>query len=189
MANKSGIDWDLVRLKFENGQSAYAISQDLGGKPTKQGIAKRAQREGWQRRTNSLTIAEQLPIVQRAQALTGPHKSTAERVAFILEMVGSGASLKLAATAAGVSPKTLDRWQSEDPQLAERLRQARAGKLCEWLSRIDSASTRDWKAADRLLSASPEAEDWAAANNQGGITIVLNIDRDSPIDSKLVDSQ
>jgi hypothetical protein len=182
------IDWQLIRVRFEGGQTPYAISRDLGGRPSKQGIAKRAKKEGWQVAVNgSMAIAERLPIVKQAQALTGPGKATAERVAFILELVGRGASIKLAASAAGINPKTLKRWQSEDPQLAEQIRQARAGKLAEWIAHIDSAAARDWKAADRLLQASPEAEDFSQQQH-GGITVVLNIDRDNP-DGVTIDSK
>jgi len=172
------IDWQLVQMKFEAGQSPYAISRDLGGRPTKQGIAKRAKREGWQADASGvLSVAAELPIVKRAQMLTGPTKCSAERVAFILDLVGRGASIKLAATAAGINPKTLKQWQASDPQFAEQLRQARAGKLAEWIAHIDSAAARDWKAADRLLQASPEAEDFSQ-HQVGGITVVLNIDRE-----------
>ncbi len=172
------IDWDQVRLRFEAGQTPYAISQDLGGRPSKQGIAKRAHKEGWTRRENALSIAEQLPIVERARALTGPTKCTAERIAFVLELVGKGSPIKLAASAAGISDKTLKRWMADDPQLEEQVRQARAGKLSEWISHIDRHSERDWKAADRLLQVSPDAGDFNQVNT-GGITIVLNIDRES----------
>jgi len=147
-------------MKFEAGQTPYAISRDLGGRPTKQGVAKRAAREGWQVQANStVSVAAELPIVKRAQMLTGPTKCTAERVA-------------------GINPKTLKQWTDQDPQLAEQLRQARAGKLAEWIGHIDGAASRDWKAADRLLQAAPEAEDFSQ-HQQGGITIVLNIDRDA----------
>ena len=175
------IDWQVVRMRYEAGQSAYKISQDLGGRPTKQGISKRANKEGWVKGNGSaITVASQLPIVKQAIALAGttgaPSKCTPERVGFILDLVSRGASEKLAASAAGVCQDTLTNWKRKDRQLEEQLRQARAGKLAEWISRIDDASQRDWKAADRLLQASPEAEEY---NHQqtGGITIVLNIDR------------
>lgn len=172
------IDWDLIRLRYESGKTPYAISRDLGGRPSKQGIAKRAQREGWQQdASNILAVAEQLPIVKQAQALAGPSKCTAERVAFVLELIGRGSSPKMAAAAAGISSKTLSRWTKDDPQLAEQIRQARAGKLCEWVSHIDAAASRDWKAAKDLLAAAPDADDFNSQHH-GGITIVLNIDRD-----------
>jgi len=178
MAKRLPIDWELIRLKYESGQSAYAISRDLGGTPSKQGIAKRAAREGWQQdASNSLAVAENLPIVKQAQALAGPGKATAERVAFVLELIGRGSSPKMAATAAGITPKTLSRWTKADPQLAEQIRQARAGKLCEWVSHIDAAAARDWKAAKELLAAAPDADDFNQQQT-GGITIVLNIDRE-----------
>ena len=172
------IDWQLVRMKYEAGQSAYRIAADLGGRPSKQGISVRAKKEGWQKGNgNALTIAAELPIVQRAQALTGPTKVTAERLAFVLDLISRGSSESLASSAAGINPKTLSRWKAEDPQLAEQLRQARAGKLAEWVSHIDTAATRDWKAAKELLTAAPDATDFSQQAH-GGITIVLNIDRE-----------
>jgi hypothetical protein len=174
------IDWQQVRRRYEDGATAYAISRDLGGRPTKQGIAKRAKAEGWQKGVGSaLTVAAELPIVKRALSLTGPVKCTAERIAFILELVASGSTEKLAASAAGINPATLKRWKSDDPQLSEQLRQARAGKVAEWIGHIDRAASRDWKAADRLLQASDEAEAFSPQMGSGGITVVLNIDRDS----------
>jgi len=174
---KLPIDWSLVRMKYEAGDSAYKIAQDLGGRPTKQGISRRAKAEAWARHNNPLVIARELPIVKRAQLLTGPSKCTAERVAFILELVGKGSNVKLACSAAGIGEKTLKRWCNDDQQLSEQLRQARAGKLAEYVSHIDAAASRDWKAADRLLQVAPEAEDYSQ-QQVGGITIVLNIDRD-----------
>jgi hypothetical protein len=50
-------DWKLIKLRYEAGQTAYAISQSLGGKPSKQGIHQKAQRDGWQRQDNALTVA------------------------------------------------------------------------------------------------------------------------------------
>lgn len=173
-----GIDWQMVRLRYESGQTAYRISVDLGGRPSKQGIARRAKAENWQQRdVTALTVAEKLPIVIRAQNLSGPTKCTADRVAFILELIGRGSSQNLACNAAGVGPKTLKRWISEDPQLEEQIRQARAGKLADWTSCIDDAASRDWKAAKELLANAPDATDWQQ-QSAAGITIVLNIDRD-----------
>ena len=178
MPTKLPIDWQLVRMKYEAGQTAYRISQDMGGRPTKQGITLRPNKEGWNKGAGSaITIANELPIVKQALALAGPTKCTAERVAFVLDLVSRGSSERLTATAAGISAKTLARWKQQDPVLTEQLRQARAGKLAEWIGRIDEAATRDWKAADRLLQASPDLDDWSQTQ-QGGITIVLNIDRD-----------
>jgi len=175
---KLPIDWLLVRMRYEAGQTAYRIATDLGDRPSKQGIARRAKAEGWKAGNgNSLTIAAELPIVQRAQAMTGPTKASAERIAFVLDLIGRGSSESLASSAAGISPKTLARWKQEDPQLAEQCRQARAGKLAQWVDCIDQAATRDWKAAKELLTAAPDATDFSQ-QQAGGITIVLNIDRE-----------
>jgi hypothetical protein len=111
--------------------------------------------------------------------MTGPTKCTAERIAFILELLSSGSTEALAARAAGVNVKTLKRWQTEDPLLAEQCRQARAGKLADWIASIDRAATTDWKAAKELLTQADDADGFHRADTQGGITIVLNIDRDN----------
>jgi hypothetical protein len=175
---KSTIDWQLVRMRFEAGQTAYRISTDLGGRPTKQGIGRRAKVEGWVKGNgNALTVATELPIVKRALALAGPSKATAERLAFVLDLVARGSSEALASTAAGINKATLRRWKHDDPQLAEQLRQARAGKLADWIGCIDDATSRDWKAADRLLQQASDATDWQAQEH-GGIQVLININRD-----------
>ena len=52
-------------MKYEAGQSAYRIAADLGGRPSKQGISLRANKEGWKKgNNNALSVAAQLPIVQ-----------------------------------------------------------------------------------------------------------------------------
>jgi hypothetical protein len=172
------VDWKLIQLRYEAGQTPYAISQSLGGKPTKQGIAAKAKRDGWQRQPNALTVAEALPIVERARALAGPTKCTADRVAFVLELLGKGSTLALAARAAGISTKTLKRWQQDDPLFAEQCRQARAGKLADWIASIDRAAQTDWKAAKELLTQADDVDGFSRADTHGGITVVLNIDRD-----------
>ncbi len=178
--NSKSIDWARIKLRYEAGESATSISESLGGRPTRQGIMKHVHRENWsQDQENGITVAEKLPIVQRAQALSGPTKCTAERVGFMLEMIGRGANQTIAARAAGIVPETLKRWVREDPQLGERIRQARAGKLCEWFSRIDDAATHDWKAADRLLQTSNEVDGYGPKEG-AGINVVINIDRDPP---------
>ena len=181
------IDWQLVRLKYEAGDSPYKIATDLGNRPTKQGIAKRANGEGWVRgKGSALTVAAELPIVRQALSLSGPTKATAERVGFVLDLISRGATETLAARAAGIAPETLKRWKAQDPQLAEQLRQARAGKLAEWIAHIDQAAARDWKAADRLLQASGDIEGFTTAQH-GGVTVVLNIDRDGPVKGTVID--
>ncbi len=177
---KPSIDWQYIRLRYESGESAYKIAGAMGDRPTKQGIAKRAKREAWIRGNgNALTIASTLPIVKQAQALTGPSKCTAERVAFILDLISRGSTERLASSAAGIDVKTLKRWVKADAQLGEQIRQARAGKLAEWVSHIDRAASSDWKAARELLTTSSDASDWQPQAT-AGITIVLNIDRDAP---------
>ena len=41
-------DWPAIKLMYQQGLSCYAISNRFDGKPTRQGIRKRAKREGWE---------------------------------------------------------------------------------------------------------------------------------------------
>jgi hypothetical protein len=185
------IDWEFIRLRWESGESSYAIAKALG-RPTKQGIDKRIKREAWVRKDNGITVARQLSIVERARAIGNGSKATAERIGLLLELMGKGSTAKLACSVVGISADTLTKWQAIDPQLTEQIRQARNGKVAEWFSHIDMAAKRDWKAADRLLQSAPEAENWqGTGHGSGGITVVLNIDRDGamPAKSRVISEQ
>ena len=47
MTNK--INWDVIHLRYKQGETPYSISKSLGGVPSKVGIMKRAKRESWER--------------------------------------------------------------------------------------------------------------------------------------------
>jgi hypothetical protein len=190
MTNTQNIDWEFIRLRWESGESSYAIAKALG-RPTKQGIDARIKREQWKRHDNAITVARKLPIVQQARSLGPGHKRTPERVGLLLHLIERGSTEKLAAQACGLSQDSLTKWKREDSQLAEQIRQARSGKVAEWIGHIDRAAVTDWRAADKLLQSAPEAEDWSSTHGPGGITVVLNIDRDGllPADNKVVSEQ
>ena len=192
------IDWTRLRMRWEAGETSYSLSKDLGGTPSKQGIDRRAKTEGWQRGANAINLAEQLPLVQRAKGMAGFTKRTPEVVGTILQSVAQGATLKLAAQSAGVSPDTLRKWQAEDPAFKEQLRICRAGKLVEWLANIDAMARTDWRASKALLDSvsKDEADELGLARDEPqksddkGVTIVLNIDRaGEPTEARIVSEQ
>ena len=141
------INWDVIRLRYMKGETPYAISKSLGGKPSKVGIAKRAKREGWtQVDSDTQRTAENLSIIRRTSG-SSLGKRTPENIALILGSVELGATEKVAAGVAGIAPKTLTRWKQEDPRFAMEIHARRSQNVAEKLRCIDQASQKDWKAA------------------------------------------
>ncbi len=177
MTQKS--DWDAIRVRYARGETAYAISKSMGGKPTRQGIMKRAKRESWMQ--GNSTIPESIKNLSLLQVHNKhPRKRTPENVNAILGFMQNGASDEIAAKAAGISPKTLYTWKSDDPEFAAMIEVARAQKVVEWIGKIDSA--KDWKAQLKLLQVAPETnEQFADRRKDEGPTIILNIHRDEVV--------
>lgn len=175
-------DWPYIRMRYEAGETAYAISQAMGWKPTKQAIMKRAAKEGWERAepSDDDELPERLPIVAQALSIRS-HKLTDELLRVVLGMIGVGATEALACQAAGINQTTWIDWKHQDPKLKDAVHRARAGKLSEWIGRIDQASQKDWKAAQTLLQAAPETREHFGKDQQGSkLEVVIHIDRDAP---------
>ena len=172
-------DWDAIRVRYARGETAYAISKSMGGKPTRQGIMKRAKRESWMQGNSTIPESiKNLPLLQVHNK--HPRKRTPENVNAILGFMQNGASDEIAAKAAGISPKTLYNWKLDCPEFATMIEVARAQKVVEWIGKIDSA--KDWKAQLKLLQVSPEArEQFADRRKDEGPTIILNIHRDEVV--------
>ena len=176
------IDWQYVRGLFESGQTAYQIAKrpDM---PSKQGIANRAKLEGWIKPKNP----DRLPIVAEALAINS-YLLTDDVLTVVLGLIAEGATQEIAAQAAGISGRTWASWCKQDEKLRDAVRRARAGKLATWMSHVDTAATRDWRAAQWLLhTASETRESYGANKGDGKLEIVINIDRGNvSIDSENV---
>lgn len=171
-------DWTRIRLLYEGGMTPYKIAARYLNRPSAQGIRNRAKKEGWLVNEGSVAAASSLPGMP---ALGSPVNGSydPETVGVVLEMIGHGSTEKLACEAAGITQQTLIRWKHERPQFIDLLKQARARKLTEYLANIDRAAATDWKASQTLLEKAPEMEDWKPKQQgDGGVTVVLNIDRD-----------
>lgn len=177
------INWDVIHLRFKQGETPYAISKSLGGIPSKVGIMKRAKREGWERiDEETMRTAENLPIVRRASG-SALGKRAPENIALILESIEIGATEKVAAGIAGISPKTLTRWKQEDPRLAMEIHARRSQNVAEMLRHINEAAQRDWKAAAWSLERDPYSrEEFSNRNKEKEMPIIiLNIHRDEVV--------
>jgi hypothetical protein len=176
------IDWELIKQRYRQGETAYAISKSLNGKPSKNGIANRAKKEGWdQISPETRTVAENLPIVRRARG-SALGKRSPENIAVILDAISQGATEKVAAALAGVSAKTITRWKQEDPQLAMEIHARRAQKTAERIQQVERAAEKNWNAAAWLLERDPHSRDeFSKQNRQKEMpTVILRIDR-SPV--------
>jgi hypothetical protein len=175
------IDWNLIKQRYRQGETAYAISKSLNGKPSKNGIANRAEREGWERISDSTrSVAENLPIVRRARG-SSLGKRSPENIAVILDAISQGATEKVAAALAGVSSKTISRWKQEDPKFAMEIHARRAQKTAERIQQVERAAEKNWNAAAWLLERDPHSrEEFSKQNRQKEMpTVILRIDRSS----------
>ena len=182
-------DWDGIRVRIARGETAYSISKSLGGKPTRQGIRKKAKRENWLEGNSTIPDSiKNLPLVQTDSKV--PRKRTPETVNALIEFIAQGATEELAARAAGISPRTLYNWKLECPEFAALIEVARARKEVEWVDNIDKAGKKDWKASDRLLQVSPGTKEmWGRQNKQESPQIILNIHRDEvTVDGNVIKS-
>ena len=174
----SDYDWSNIRLKYELGQTCYKIAQEMGGRPSKQAIAKRAKREGWEQTLDQGT--DRLPIIVSALKINS-RILTDELLQTVLGMIGIGSSEAMACQAAGINPGTWIDWKHQDERLQNAVQRARAGKLSEWIGRIDKAARKDWKAAQALLQSAPETKgDFGKDAGPSKLEVVININREAP---------
>lgn len=180
-----GIPWNEIKARWESGESAYFIEQDLnrkGQKITRQGINARAKRDGWEIKPDGglLAVTRDLPTTTVADHGINLAARSPERVAAILQGLHDGAPHFLAAEAAGVPRETWARWRKDDPALALQAEQARISNLVSQVQVIHKAGQRgDWKASHVLLKAAPETKDYFAEDTKPtAIQFVLNIIRE-----------
>lgn len=179
-----GIPWNEIKARWESGESAYFIEQDLnhkGQKITRQGINARAKRDGWGVRADGglLAVTKDLPTVEPGHGRNLSLRSP-ERIAAILEALNNGSPHYLACESNGVPRGTWDQWRRDDVELALAAEQARMGNLREQVQVIHKAGQRgDWKASQVLLKAAPETKDYFAEDTKPtAIQFVLNIIRE-----------
>ena len=177
------------------------MMREAGEGPSHVAILKRANKEGWAGRTvtgpvNQLTRSEKVSLAlqisetETAKRLSDPQtrsdkllrksgKRSPETAKAILEKIRQGASPSIAAQASGISPATLSIWRHEDPAFESLIQQERASLLADMQAELPKAAQRgDWKAADRILQVAPETrEEYRQQNGMGGLTVVINVDR------------
>ena len=179
-------DWDSIRDRFESGETSGAISKSLAGSPTRQGIQKRANREGWLKiSVDARQAARNLPSIQNPTFPRAPSNELGYRsqknAQRILSALERGASPKIAAKAVGLSEDQLKAWMNDDRQFSMEIG-ARAAQIAgENLWKI--MNTKDWRAWKWILEHGPfSREEYGSQQSKNeGPTIILNIHRDEVV--------
>lgn len=165
-------DWPRIQIMYEMGQTAYQIGK-APDMPSKQAIQDKANKHEWIKPENG----NRLPIV--ASALTiDSSRLTDELLNTVLSLISEGSTIELACATVGISATTWHDWQRQDPNLTAMVQRCRAGKVVGWMSSVDRATQRDWKAATWLLQNSPDTRSqFGPKQTDNKLEVTINIDR------------
>ena len=195
---KPGIDWAAIEVRVRAGESYRSIAHDFDVSHV--AISKQAKRNGWKPSPHDrwLTLtaksktAEMLksPQTEGEKKIAAYGKRTPENAAQILAYLEDGASISLAAKSVGIDPRTLAKWQKDDPYLNALIVKARAEHLSSLCADINKAAKRgDWRAAAKLLEVAPETKhEWnPERTGHANINVILNIPRAPGDGAKVID--
>ena len=184
---KKKYNWKAIRARYEAGENCSVLSRMYGGSPTKEGIRKRALREGWLSiSTDTKQAVRNLPSVQEPSfqraASDELGKRTEKNARLLLSAVERGAPPKLAADLIGLTRDQIKAWMNDDNQFAMEIRSRAAQVVLELARRIGDAE--DWKAWKFLLERSPiSREEYGTQRaEKAQPTIILNIHRDKVVE-------
>lgn len=141
--SKPGVDWAIVRQRFEAGESANSIGLDVG--ITRQAIFKRAKKGVW-RKQGALK-----PIESHQTGARGLASPT--RMNGVIEAVERGLTLAQAAAVIGVHRNTVRHWREGNEDFADAVEAAEARRIETQLNNMLTAAKTDWRASHQLLRA------------------------------------
>ena len=185
----SDFDWPAIRIRWCAGESGYSISKSLGGKPTSQGIGKRAKKEGWAKAETGLvnlngnSVSYETYLEQCKDIVPVGDKDCPETRAVILQCIHEGLSLKVAAEYVGIDADTLLRWRKRDTTFAAQIREVQINWQRRQVGKLDNSPDPKW-AAYQLERHPATREDYVQRSHAPGdnqFQVVVNIDRGSLI--------
>ncbi len=167
---KHDYDWPKIWALIDSGRTAYQVSK-LPNMPSREGIRKALKRRTQNDNQSGRAVAKRQP-----KSLRVCNPENKQRV---VDMAATGATLKLAATAAGISERTLYNWRQNDADFAANLQMAKGAFLLDMVANIADASKRDWKAGAYLLERAPESRDEFGRTDASDkpVQVILNIIR------------
>lgn len=167
-------------------------------------ILKRAGKEGWIKGAVKEEVTEApYPVTLSIGAVTVPpdaarelarkNEFSLERAEKICDLIAAGATLGVAAAAAGITRETLRDWRDSSPAFNRAIEEAQAQDGLRHIDLMGQAALRgDVKAISSRLNANPltkEEYGQGKEGSQGGPAIVVqfNWDRDPPKATKVID--
>ena len=183
-AVKRAIDWARIKTLYESGVRPPTLAKRFP--VSKQGIMKRARREGWalpasrDPPTGWLPVARATDIAHARATGSALGKRSPETVATVLEHLADGVPEGLSADAAGISRDTLRRWKSADSSFADACQRARGTAAAARIRRLADAGKRgDWKADAYMLERMEGArEEFSSAfRPDRKLHVIINVER------------
>lgn len=182
---KKAVDWQAIRERHHNGESARAIAKDFDISHV--AISDRAKREQWRNIPPSVKSTQTAQVwlepanaAQRKQVRLGI--TSPENAAEILKLIERGSMPRTAAKMLGLTPKTWEAWLERDGELAGQVRAAAANTVNGLEQAIYGVGINgDARAAEQYLKAA-ERKAWSdgAAGGKAGIQVTINLDRSDP---------
>lgn len=172
MASKS--DWAKGRLKYETRPNCtYEDIAEIVG-VSRQAVHRKAKKEQWLK----CTVDENLPVPEPKPGSALGVRSD-ENICEIVNVFALTGNKGRACRAVGIDDKTLYNWCQDMPELSREMVAAREAFLIGQHRKI--ADSKDWKAAQFLLSRAPETKDQFGETQEKGPRIILNIHRDEVV--------
>ena len=192
-AHTKPLDWDSIRTRFHDGESATSIARDFD--ITRQGILKRAKKEDWlgkgvvvvpatqrtfpvaidQEYTPEATWHRRVEETETGQWLVNPRnaaelqlsgdKRSVGLLVKLLLLVDRAVPPSVAAKRHRINPDSLTKWRRADSGLDDLFQAAAAGNACRRIVRVDARAAGGDIGSDKfLIERSPETrEEFAKA--------------------------
>jgi hypothetical protein len=200
--NKDGLDWPTIQVRYIAGESASALAREFG--VTRQGIAKRAKKEGWwdhdrttvaaatEAKSDPVTPEPGCPVtppVAPVIVTKGKGKSpldryglrTTENAELAVKLAMEGKTYAVIAPRLGMTPSALKQWRDDDPAFNTALQDAMAVYVGERTDDITKASQRgDARAAQWIVERHPLTRHELGSGRDGGgspTIVIMNVPR------------
>mgnify|MGYP001609401815 FL=1 len=174
------MDWEACQAQWEAGLSSKRLAKLYP--VTRQAIDAMADKGEWQRATKgAIRAVSKLPVPAGLETMLEHIQSTPETIGLILKSFELGNSQNAVAAMNELSSATLSGWRKDYPAFERAVRKAQSKHTGLMVNKIRGASSRDWRAADRLLQVHEltrsEHLPQGVATGKGQVNVVININR------------
>lgn len=183
---KPGIPWDEVGERYRTGETATDLAREYD--VTRQGIEKRAKKEGWDKehrlaKLRAQAVATIVPAERLPQDRYGLR--TQENAEIVVAMAMQGLPHTVQAARIGMSSSALTKWKEDNPDLADAINEGYAIHAAQRAANVNEASERgDARAAQWLLERNPLTRaDYGQSQDKSGPTlnVIINVPREADV--------